>query len=186
MLQPDLFFSYGLSSGLALAAGKKLTDEKSVWINKYFMATVLWLSVFFIPQVLYLLWRYPYWESMFWAKQYSDLPAWLVSLYPAAIIVMGALGFYITCLFLKRKNLSAAIAQAGWSFAVALIIIIVGWDGTGYERLLYAGTGLEWASGVAYPLTDFFKSPVFITLLWLEALILIPYAIIFIRWARET
>ena len=46
MLQPDLFFAYGLSSGLALAAGKKLRQEKSPLVNKYFIGAALWLSAF--------------------------------------------------------------------------------------------------------------------------------------------
>ncbi len=186
MLQPDLFFSYGLASGLGIAAGRRLKKEESTWVNKYFLATILWLSAFFVPQVLYLLWRFPAWETMFVAKDYSDIPAWLVSLYPVAVIVMGALGFYVTHRLIKKGKMSAAVAQVAWSCAVATLLVFVGWDGTGYKRLLYTGTGAEWASGVAYPLADFFKSPVMTTLLWLEAIVLIPYAILFIRWARES
>lgn len=185
MLQPDLFFSYGLASGLTIAAGRKLKDEKSIFVNKYFIATIIWLSAFFIPQVLYLLWRFPGWESMFVAKTYSDIPAWVVSLYPVAIIIMGALGFYVTSRLLKKGKLPAAISQVGWSCAVATLIVFVGWDGTGFKRLLYAGTGIEWANGVTYPYTDFFKSQVFYTLLWLEALVLIPYMYLFTKWGRE-
>ena len=38
MLQVDLFFSYGLSAGIALAAQKKLQGEKCVIVNKYFIS----------------------------------------------------------------------------------------------------------------------------------------------------
>jgi len=185
MLQPDLLFSYGLSAGLAIAAGKKLRREKSPWVNKYFIVTVFWLSICFIPQILYLLWRFPAWESMFVAKDYSDIPAWVVAIYPIAILILGALGFYVTYYFLVKEKSFAAIAQVIGSVTAALFLVTIGWDGTGYKRLLYAGTGTDWANGLIYPFTDFFSSPVFSTLMWLEALVLIPYVCIFIKWARE-
>ena len=185
MLQPDLFFSYGLSSGLAIAAGRKLRREKSPWVNKYFIVTVLWLSICFIPQILYLLWRFPAWESMFVAKDYSDIPAWVVAIYPIAILILGALGFYVTYYFLVKEKSFAAIAQVIGSVTAALCLVTIGWDGAGYKRLLYAGTGTDWANGLIYPFTDFFTSPVSSTLMWLEALVLIPYGFIFIKWARE-
>ncbi|UCD84660.1 MAG: hypothetical protein JSU92_00285 [Deltaproteobacteria bacterium] len=185
MLQPDLLFSYGLSSGLAIAAGKKLKSEGCPWVNKYFITTVLWLSVCFVPQVLYLLWRFPAWESMFVAKDYSDIPAWLVAVYPIAILVLGALGFYVTYFFLVRDKPFAAVAQVIWSFGAAVFLVTIGWDGTGYKRLLYVGTGADWINGVTYPFTDFFASPVFFTLLWLQSLALIPYGFIFVKWVRE-
>jgi hypothetical protein len=185
MLQPDLFFSYGLSAGLAVAAGKKLMNEESPWVNKYFIATILWLSVCFIPQVLYLLWRFPDWESMFVAKTFSDIPAWLLLIYPIAVIIMGTLGFHITFSFVKKKKSYAAIVQVIWSIAVALFMVTVGWDGTGYKRLLYAGTGDDWANGVVYPYIDFYKTPVCMSLLWLETFVLIPYFCLFIKWIKE-
>jgi hypothetical protein len=185
MLQPDLFFSYGLASGLAIAAGKKLKDEKSPWVNKYFLATMMWFSAFFIPQILYLLWRFPGWESMFAAKTYEDIPAWIVALYPVATLIMAALGFHVTYSFLKKGKMPAAIAQVVWSVLAAVFVVFVGWDGTGYKRLFYTGTGIEWANGVAYPMTKFFGSEINITLLWLQTLILVPYAVLLIMWARE-
>jgi len=185
MLQPDLFFAFGLSAGLRIAAGKKIKKEDSPFANKYFLSAVLWLSIFYIPQVLYLLFRFPAWEAMFAVRGLSDYPPWFISLYLVATMVMGTLGFYVTDLFLKRGSVPGALAQVGWSMAVATIIVFIGWDGTGYQRLLYTGTGAEWAQGVEYPLTAFFSSSVFYTLLWLEALVLIPYNILFIRWARE-
>lgn len=185
MLQPDLFFAYGLSSALALSARDKLKKEKNPWLNRYFVVTVAWLVLGFVPQVLYLLFRFPAWESMFVAQELSDYPAWFIGLYSIAIPVMGALGFSIAAFFLKREKPAAAIAQAVISLAIALILCTIGWDGSGYKRLLYTGTGADWANGVPYPPLDFFTSTVFFTLSWLEALLLIPYAIIFLAWNRK-
>jgi len=185
MLQPDLLFSYGLSSGLAIAAGKRLKDEKSPWANGYFAAAMFWLSAFYLPQILYLLWRFPAWESMFVIKSLADIPSWFMLAYPFAVIFLGALGFYVTSLLLCSGRNRAAAAQVAWSMGLATLVIFVGWDGEGWRRLLYAGTGAEWAAGLEYPVTDFFKSSVSMTLLWLEGLVLAPYAILFIKWARE-
>lgn len=184
MLQTDLFFSYGLASGLALAAKNKLKMEPDALVNKYFLATILWLSLLFVPQILYLLKRFPAWESMFVAHFDSDYPPWFMSLYPIATIVMGALGFYFTNIFIRKGNTTAALIQVIWSFFVAIFIATIGWDGTGYQRLLYAGTGTDWQNGVVFPFPAFFTGPVFLNLLWLEALLLIPYSFLYLKWAR--
>ena len=63
-----------------------------------------------------------------------------------------------------------------------MIIVFVGWDGTGYKRLFYVAAEPAWSPEAAVSVVDFFKSNIFITLIWLEALILIPYNVLFIRW----
>jgi len=186
MLQTDLFFSYGFSSGLALVAGRKLRSEKSPWVNKYFIATVLWLSLGFVPQILYLVWRFPAWESMFVAKSYSDYPPWFISLYAIATISLGALGFCISYYLLKNGRTTSAMIQLICSLGAATAVATIGWDGTGFQRLLYPGTGTDWTNGVVFPFKEFFTSPVFISLLWLEAFLLIPYSFLFMKWSRET
>lgn len=184
MLQTDLFFSYGLASGLAIAAKMQLKKEPHPLVNKYFLATVLWLSLGFVPQILYLMRRFPAWESMFVVSEFPDYPAWFISLYAMAVVIVGVLGFHVTNSLLKKDKTFAAFAQVGWSNAAAAFLATIGWDGTGYKRLLYTGTGTDWANGLSFPFADFFTSPVFINLLWLEALLLIPYSILFIRWSR--
>jgi len=46
MVQVDIFWSYGLASGLTLAAGKQLKKEKNLWVNKYFLSILLWCKLF--------------------------------------------------------------------------------------------------------------------------------------------
>jgi len=122
---------------------------------------------------------------MFVVNTISGYPPWFLSLYAIATIVLGALGFHVTNSLLKKEKTFAAVAQVVWSNVAAGFLATIGWDGTGYKRLLYAGTGTDWANHVSFPLTDFFTSPVFINLIWLEALLLIPYSILFIKWTRE-
>jgi len=184
MLQPDIFFAYGLSSGLAVVARKKLAEEKSPFLNKYFLGVAVWLAVFYVPQVIYLLFSFPAWESMHVFRSLQDIPPWFAGLYFAAVMLMGFLGWYVTYYFLVRGRIAAAMAQAGWSLAAATLMVFVGWDGTGLSRLLY--TGNEWTSSLPLDIAGFFKSPVFFTLLWLEALVLIPYNAMLIRWFRQS
>jgi len=184
MLQPDVFFAYGLSSGLALAAGKQLRKEPSAWVNQYFTGTLLWLSLFYVPQIFYLLFRFPAWETMHWKQGLAEIPPGFMGLYTAGIIAAGVLGFQLTRHFIKRGNNAAALAQVAGAMLAAAFIVTVGWDGTGYRRLLYVGAA-PWTPEAAVSLVEFIKSEVFTTLLWLEGLILTPYAIMFIWWAQK-
>ena len=56
MVQVDVFWSYGLSSGLALAASSELKKESSFWRNPYFALSLIWTGLFFAPSGIYLLW----------------------------------------------------------------------------------------------------------------------------------
>ena len=185
MIQIDPLLSYGFSASLAIAAKKELLENKNLCMNKYFLSTFLWLSLTFAPQVLYLCRRFPAWESMFVARDHDDYPPWLDKATATMIIVAGSLGFYITARQLKKGRLGLAIAQIAWSLAASLFLVTYGWDGTGLKRLLYAGTGDEWENGVAYSYTEFFTSPVALTLIWLEAFVVVPYAILMRRWIKE-
>ncbi|MHB8896773.1 MAG: hypothetical protein ACYC99_16585 [Candidatus Geothermincolia bacterium] len=184
MLQIDPLLSYSFSASLAIAARRDLLKKKNLCLNKYFLFTLLWLSLTFAPQVLYLCRRFPAWESMFAVRDHDEYPPWLEAATAAGIIVSGSLGFYITALQLRRGKQRAAKAQVAWSLAASLFLVTYGWDGTGLKRLSYAGTGEEWANGVAYAYTDFLFSPVARTLIWLETFVMVPYAILMRRWAR--
>jgi hypothetical protein len=184
MMQPDLFFAYGMSAGLAAAARVQFRSEARPWATKYFAGAMLWMGLFYVPQLLYLLFRFPGWETMFVVRDLSGLPAGLVGLYFAAVMALAAAGFGATWWFLRRGRLAVALAQAGAGMLAGVLMIFVGWDGAGWRRLLYAGSGSDWAQGVVYPYTDFFHV-IFPTLLWLEAIVLAPYCSMLFRWRLE-
>jgi hypothetical protein len=173
MVQVDVFWSYGLNAGLALAAHKELKKTKSFWNNTFFCLAILWTACVFAPSGIYLLWSFPGWETMFVATNHSSLPAWLVCLFSLTNITQGVLGFYVTWYFIRKGNWRMAQLQTIWSHFAMLLILVVGWDGTGYRRFFYAGTGEEWHQSVQYPLGAFFSSPVFYTLLGM-AVVFIP------------
>jgi hypothetical protein len=167
MVQVDIFWSYGLSAGLALAAGPALKEEPSFWDNKFFTLTLLWSAIIFGPSGIYLLWQFPAWETMFVAQNHLSIPTWLVCLFSVTNITQGILGFYITWYFLRKGNQRMAALQTIWSHCAMLFVLAVGWDGTGYKRFFYAGTGDEWHQGAEYPISAFFSAPIFFTLLGL-------------------
>lgn len=175
MVQVDVFWSYGLSAGLALAGHKTIKSAPSWWDNKAFLFTTLWTALIFAPSGVFLLWSFPGWETMFVATNHASIPAWLVTLFALTNVTQGILGFYITAKLVRADKWRAAAWQPIWSHAAMLFILAVGWDGTGYRRFLYAGTGEEWHSGVHYDLSAFFTGPVFFSLLGLGVVFLPTY-----------
>lgn len=175
MVQVDVFWSYGLGSGLALAAGKKLkqTTKQNFWHTQPFVLTLLWISLFFAPSGIYLLWNFPWWETMFLARTHTDIPAWLVVIFSVTNITQGILGYYVTARLIALGKSGAAKLQTIWSHGAMLFILIVGWDGTGFKRFLYAGDGDDWFSNRPFSPLDFFSSPVFYTLISM-GIILVP------------
>ncbi len=185
MVQVDVFWSYGLGSGLALAARQKLKAEPNPWVNKYFVATLAWIALLFAPSGLYLLWAFPYWETMFVATTHADLPAWLVTTFGFTNVSQGILGFYITYRLIRAGKDGAARLQTIWSHAAMLFILIFGWDGSGFSRFIYAGTGEEWRAGVPYAWAAWFSSPVFFTLASMAVVFVPTYTWLVLRFIKD-
>ena len=185
MVQVDVFWSYGLASGLAIAASEHLKKETKPWTNEYFVGVLLWTALLFAPSGLYLLWAFPYWETMFVARTHTDIPAWLVALFGFTNITQAVLGYWVTWKLLRAGKTFAAKMQPVWSHAAMFFILFVGWDGTGFKRFSYAGTGDEWARGVEYPWTAWFSSPVFYTLLGMTVFFLPTYLGLIYKWTKK-
>ena len=175
MVQVDVFWSYGLSAGLALAGNKIIKKSNSWWNNEAFLFTVLWTSIIFAPSGLYLLWTSPGWETMFVAQNFTSIPPWLVAIFAVTNVTQGILGFYVTAQLIRSDRWKAAVWQPIWSHVAMLFILVVGWDGTGFRRFFYAGTGEQWHTGVQFPLSDFFTSPIFYALLVLAVFFVPTY-----------
>lgn len=185
MVQVDVFWSYGLASGLALAAQKKLKNEPKPFSSPYFTSIVVWTSLVFAPSGAYLLWAFPYWETMFVARTHTDIPAWLTATFAATNVSQAILGYWVTWWCLRRgKNLAAKL-QTVWSHGAMLFILAFGWDGSGWKRFTYAGNGDDWANGVVYPWTDFFSCPVFYTLLGMGVVFIPTYFGLIWRWTKD-
>ena len=100
------------------------------------------------------------------------------------IAALRVAGFAVTGRFIKQQRYALAWAQFAVSFVVTFPICTYGWDGTGYQRFLYAGTGTEWAQGVRYPISEFFSGDVAATISWILPSWLVPYLIVMTHWLR--
>src|SRR4051812_45161832 len=125
MVQVDVFWSYGLASGLTLAAGKRLKKDRNLWVNKYFLGMLLWIAIFFAPSGIYLLWKFPYWETMFLATDHRDIPGWLVVIFSITNITQAVLGYYVTARMIRAGRDFSAKMQAIWSHAAMWLILLV-------------------------------------------------------------
>ena len=185
MVQVDVFWSYGLASGLTLAAGKKLKKTPK-WNNEYFLGILLWTALIFAPSGMYLLWNFPYWETMFVARDHSSIPAWLVTVFCVTNISQAILGYLVTRHFILKDKKGAAIAQTIWSHGAMLFILAIGWDGSGWKRFTYSGTGEDWAKGTELAWTQFFSSPVFFALLGMSIFFIPTYFGLIKKYRRLT
>lgn len=163
MVQVDVFWSYGIGSSFALGAFRQLRklqagrdpDEKRfgakealslkrviqeiekgdspAFDNQYFLKTVLFLALLFVPSGANLLWSNPNWETM-QVGSYETIPGWLVSAFSITNVTQGILGYWATynCL-MKGKYYSAAMQTVG-SYLCFWFILVNGWDKTGYRR----------------------------------------------------
>jgi hypothetical protein len=174
MVQVDVFWSYGLASGLTLAAGQKLKKVPR-WNNPYFLGILLWTTLIFAPSGVYLLWSFPYWETMFVAVNHSSIPAWLVTLFCVTNVTQAILGYLLTRHFILADKPGAAISQTIWSHGAMLFLLVFGWDSTGFKRFTYSGNGEDWVKGVDLPWTQFFTSPVFFALLGMSVFFIPTY-----------
>jgi hypothetical protein len=195
MVQVDVFWAYGWGASLAVAAGRQLAATKKPFETKFFVWTLLFLSLFWAPTGMLLLIRHPSWETMQAAENFLAMSEWIVLAFGITNITQGILGFWVgRQLMLHGKYY---MAQLNWilGYFGMFFILLYGWDGLGYDRFLYdrdmypgspaweAGVGT--AGGVLAAIVAFLTSSVAITLyidgLWL----LPPFLILALAWFRK-
>jgi hypothetical protein len=183
VVQVDVFWSYALGAGLACAAHRELEREETPSESKYFVRTLLFLSVLFAPSGIYLLWNFPGWETMFvWDR---SIPAWLVTGFAITNVTQGVLGFFVCYWLIRKGRIYAANLQWLLGYLVMFFILVHGWDGTGFRRFLYSGTIEQWRAGIDIPIYRFFISEVLATLL-VMGLVLLPVLFRYLAiWTRE-
>jgi hypothetical protein len=153
MVQVDVFWSYGIGAGFALAAANQLrrptrqalrpasqparpgrpATRPDAAPDPYLLATVLYAAALFAPSGAWLLWGFTSWETMH-AGSYDTVPAWLVALFAATNTTQAALGYLVTRALLRRGRLRLAYLQLVAAYFGMFFILVHGWDGTGYQR----------------------------------------------------
>ena len=202
MIQVDFFWSFAIGSSFAAAASRQLKKEDKPFENKYFVKTLLFLSLIFTPTFAYLGTQYPGWESMFALHPYlvnmGQLPlgvkppaAGIISALCTIIYIgLGILGYYLAYRFIRKDNMKATHALWIFGYLGLGFMALIGWDGTGFERLTFAGTWQEWhqwkvlGGANTYVWTDFFASPVMKSIVVIGVFVLPPLGWVYFKWPR--
>ena len=159
MVQVDVFWSYGIGAGIALAHAAQIQSSYHRYVQQRgavpgprvmlheasFRDTLLFLSTCFAPSGMFLLAAFPHWETMHVATTFADLPPWLVTLFAITNITQGILGYKITEALLRRGASYAAYLQWLGGYFAMFFILVHGWDGTGYVRFFSAHP--DWIEG---------------------------------------
>jgi len=168
MVQVDVFWSFALGAGFAASAAPQLRKEDRPFETPFFVRTLLYLSILFVPSGAVLLWGFPEWETM-QVGSYRTIPAWLVGLFNMTNITQGILGFWAAYRLIRAGRTYSAWLIAVIGYFCMFFILVHGWDGTGYQRFFYCckGWGAEtctsWSSG-DFSVLRWLGSPVAIAL----------------------
>jgi hypothetical protein len=162
MVEVDVFWSYGLGANFALSAFRQLRKIQSeagvdelklnraqsrglrkivgkiesgdtAFNNEFFMKTLLFLSLLFVPSGSNLLWSNPSWETM-QVGSYEKMPGWLVSGFTITNVTQGILGYWVTHNLLMKGKYHDAAMQTMLSYVGFWFILVNGWDKKGYRR----------------------------------------------------
>ena len=136
MVQVDVFWSYGIGAGFAVANTWQLEAQaeaaKPATEHTSFRDALLFVGTFFVPSGAFLIWQFPSWETMHVGTR--DIPGWLVAAFTMTNFTQGVIGFLVAAALLKRRQAFAAYMQWILGYFGMLFVLVHGWDGTGYMR----------------------------------------------------
>jgi hypothetical protein len=152
MVQVDVFWSYAIGAGFAVAATRQIAaagrtenatagptpDRWARFGTPHRSVTLLYCAVLFAASGIYLLWAFPDWETMQVASDHESLPAWLVTLFAITNVTQGLLGYWVAERLILAGHRYAAFLQAGLGYFAMFFILVHGWDGRGYQRFFSA------------------------------------------------
>ena len=159
MVQVDVFWSYGLGATFAVASSRQLiarrqaaeearerpaereapdvgTPVESRWSDPYLLRALLFLALVFVPSGVWLVWGFPSWETMH--EGTKDMPVWLVTLFALTNVTQGLLGYLVAEWLIARGRTYLAYLQVVAGYLGMFVILVHGWDGTGYQRFFSA------------------------------------------------
>jgi hypothetical protein len=152
VVQVDVFWAYALGAGFSMSAfrqlkkmGEKSDQDKnetqrkrnSLFENLYFVKSLLYIAVLFVPSGAYLLWGFPSWETMH-VGTYETIPAWIVALFVGTIPLMFIFGFWSVYRLVKAGKFYFASLQPFLGYFFMFFILVNGWDRMGYQRFFSA------------------------------------------------
>lgn len=155
MVQVDVFWSYGLGATFAVASSRQLlarrraaervraegaerelpdvgTSVLSRWSDPYLLRALLFLALVFVPSGVWLVWGFPSWETMHEGDK--GMPVWLVTLFAVTNVTQGLVGYLVAEWLIARGRSYLAYLQVVAGYLGMFVILVHGWDGTGYQR----------------------------------------------------
>lgn len=198
-IQAALFWAYATGATFAVSAARQLqwwqrsvheegVRTRSRAANPYLTLTVLFAAVLLVPTGLFMLWQNPSWATMQVAGDHHGVWAGFVLFYAGGTVVAALLGFLVAqSLVLVGAGYWAYLQSVGGHFLL-FGVLIHGWDGTGYRRLLTTNrTALrDWPKdSVVNNLLHFLTSGTFLALLVLGAAVIGTMLITEIGWLME-
>ncbi|CAA0137451.1 Uncharacterised protein [Mycolicibacterium vanbaalenii] len=193
MVQVDVFWSYAIGAGFAVAATRQIASAgrhkdpsgpaRNRWVrfsSPHRVVTLLYCAVLFAPSGIYLLWAFPDWETMQVATDHGSIPAWVVTLFVITNVTQGLLGYWVAERLILGGRRYAAFLQAGLGYFAMFFVLVHGWDGRGYQRFFSADqeTFQAWpanptASEALDRVGSWLTSPVALTLAAMSVIVIV-------------
>ncbi|MET9365349.1 hypothetical protein ABZX93_31155 [Streptomyces sp. NPDC006632] len=198
-IQAVPFWAYATGATFAVAAARQLQwwqrsvheegiRTRSHAANPYLMLTVLFAAVLLVPTGLFMMWQNPSWATMQVARDAHGVWAGFVLLYAGGTVIAALLGFLVAqALVLVGAGYWAYLQSVGAHFLL-FAVLVHGWDGTGYRRLLTTDRRelRAWSKdSVVNHLLHFMTSGTFLALLVLGAAVIATLLITEIGWLVE-
>jgi hypothetical protein len=151
MVQVDVFWSYAIGAGFAVAATRQIAragrtqsasgPAPNRWVrfsSPHRAVTLLYCAVLFAASGIYLLWAFPDWETMQVATDHASIPAWLVTVFAITNVTQGLLGYWVAERLILAGRTYAAVLQVCLGYFAMFFVLVHGWDGRGYQRFFSA------------------------------------------------
>ncbi|MEM2717535.1 MAG: hypothetical protein QW455_07925 [Archaeoglobaceae archaeon] len=185
MLQVDVFWVYGIGAMFATAAAKQLKNSKSMLESKYFSVLLIYLSLIFVPEAIWLTWSFPHWESMHVYSSLTDIPTPVVVTFIFLDFLIAMIGFWVAYKLIMAGREYLAHVQWFIGYLAFFFVLTNGWDCLAWQRFSWdpTVTGELWAPGKTMML-DFATSNVAMTLYAMAIPTLLPLLIGGYIWLR--
>ncbi|KAG0317157.1 hypothetical protein BGZ97_005844 [Linnemannia gamsii] len=177
MIEVDVFWSFSFGALFAASSAGSLKNQPVFWLTPSFVYTLLFLSLIFAPSGLFLLWDNPGWESMFLLGDKNEIHAILPTVFAFTNVLLGIIGYYVTYAKIRKHRNAPQLPMSYHKYWVHAYTCFCAILGMGYNRFMYPQDYVAWRAGLTFPLTAFFTSRMFFTLLSM-GVVLIPAAII--------
>jgi len=141
MVQIDIPWSFLIGSTLAEADQIELAKEKSATQTPCFLWGMAFMTILFNPASMYLLWRYPGWETMYRADD-RNLSALVPTVFVAVLSATYALGY----IFGHRRLRGSGRLSLRWINLIASTALLA-FLAVSYRRFLFVGSTAEFTGG---------------------------------------